>query len=363
MSDMPFYQPEASSYAADHDALMVGIDLGTSRSAIAAVNGVRKVVESYVGWPKDAVALRHLKKNIVFGTEALDNRLSLRLFRPLEKGVLKHSLDDEEMNEATDEMMGNKQAARELIRYLVHCAKPERDQKVYGVMGVPAQASIKSKQALIEAAKDSMEAVMLVSQPFAVAYGMGMLDGSMIVDIGAGTIDICRMHGTVPDESDQISVQSAGDFVDHQFEQLVKKSHPEAQFTVNMLKKIKERHAFVAGEVERVKVMFPSNGTPTEFDVTDELKTASESILDTIADGLQKLISSFDPEFQDKLRNNIVLSGGGSQIIGLSARIEELLKPLGRVNVLAIEEPLYAGANGALQLATDMPDEYWQKLA
>jgi len=32
----------------------------------------------------------------------------------------------------------------------------------------------------------------------------------------------------------------------------------------------------------------------------------------------------------------------------------------GRVTV--VEEPLYAGANGALQLAVDMPGEYWQQL-
>ena len=32
--------------------LLVGIDLGTSRSAIAVSNGVRDMVASVVGWPK-----------------------------------------------------------------------------------------------------------------------------------------------------------------------------------------------------------------------------------------------------------------------------------------------------------------------
>ena len=352
----------ASSYATDRDALLLGIDLGTSRSGVAGINGVRKIVESYVGWPKDAVALRFLKRNIVFGTEALDNRLSLRLYRPLEKGVLKHTLNDGEKNAATDEAMGNKQAARELIRHLVNVAGPERDQKVYGVVGVPAQASIKSKQALIEAAKDSMNAVMLVSQPFAVAYGLSLLDGSMVVDIGAGTIDICRMHGTMPDEADQITVPQAGDYIDARFEELLKRRYPDAQFTINMLKKVKERHAFVTGEVQRVKVVFPSHGRQKEYDVTDELKAASESIISTICNALRELIASFDPEFQDKLRSNIVLSGGGSQIVGLPSRIQEELSDMGNVKVTSVEDALYAGANGALQLAIDMPDEYWQRL-
>ena len=355
-------EPEVSRFARDEDALLVGLDMGTSRSAIAAINGVRKVVESYVGWPKDAVALRHVKKEVVFGTEALENRLSLNLFRPLEKGVLKCSLDDEEANE-DGSAMNNKAAARELIRHLVHLAKPGRDQKVYGVIGVPAQASIKSKQAMIEAARDSIDAVMLVSQPFAVAYGMGMLDASMVVDIGAGTIDIVRMHGTVPGEDDQISLTCAGDYIDNKFAELLRTKYPEAQFTIHMLKKIKEQHAFVAGEVQRVIVKFPTGGKPVDYDVTDELKTASESIIGEIDKALHQLISSFDPEFQHRLRGNIILSGGGSQIIGLPTRIAERLQDLGGANVYAVEEPVFAGANGALQLAIDMPDEYWQKLS
>jgi len=362
MTEKSSFLPEPSSYASDDEALLVGIDLGTSRSAITAMNGIRKMIESYVGWPKDAVALRHIKKNIVFGSEALENRLSLRLFRPLEKGVLKHSLGKEKDAEGKQEV-GNKEAARELIRHLIHAAQPARDQKVYGVVGVPAQASLKSKQALIEAAKDSMDAVMLVSQPFAVAYGLGMLDGSIVVDIGAGTIDLCRMHGTMPGEEDQRSLGVAGDHVDKIFENLLHESHPEAQFTTNMIKKIKERYAFVAGEVERVKAVFPSNGRPTEYDVTDQLKTACETILGEINDALHELIASFDPEFQEKLRGNIILSGGGSQMIGLATRIEQGLVDLGGASVRAIEEPLYAGANGALQLAIDMPEEYWQRLS
>jgi molecular chaperone DnaK (HSP70) len=33
------------------EILHVGIDLGTSRSAVSASNGERHLVESYVGWP------------------------------------------------------------------------------------------------------------------------------------------------------------------------------------------------------------------------------------------------------------------------------------------------------------------------
>ena len=37
------------------EILNVGIDLGTSRSAISASNGERFVVDSFVGWPLEAM--------------------------------------------------------------------------------------------------------------------------------------------------------------------------------------------------------------------------------------------------------------------------------------------------------------------
>ena len=36
---------------------------------------------------------------------------------------------------------------------------------------------------------------------------------------------------------------------------------------------------------------------------------------------------------------------------------------LGSSRVMTVEEPIYAGANGALKIAHDMPDSYWQKLS
>jgi len=171
------------------------------------------------------------------------------------------------------------------------------------------------------------------------------------------------MHGTMPGEDDQMSLPVAGDCVDRRFEELLRERYPEAQFTITMLKKIKESHGFVTGEVERVKATFPSAGKPTEYDVTEELKTACECVLNDVNDALHELIASFDPEFQEKLRGNIILSGGGSQTVGLASRIKQGLEDLGGANVHAIEEPLYAGANGALRLAVDMPEEYWQRLS
>jgi rod shape-determining protein MreB len=47
---------------------------------------------------------------------------------------------------------------------------------------------------------------------------------------------------------------------------------------------------------------------------------------------------------------------------GLDRLIEEDLQQYGGGKVTKVQEPVYAGANGALKLATDMPEEYWKQV-
>jgi rod shape-determining protein MreB len=111
-------------------------------------------------------------------------------------------------------------------------------------------------------------------------------------------------------------------------------------------------------------VDFPIKGKPTPIDITEELRTACRSIVPPIVEGLGELISTFDPEFQERLKNRVLLGGGGSQIKGLDMAIERHMREeLGGGKVLRVEEPVYGGANGALKIAHDMPADYWQKLA
>jgi rod shape-determining protein MreB and related proteins len=342
------------------NALLMGIDLGTSRSSIASMNGVRKTVESYVGYPKDAVSRKFLRQDTLYGRTALENQLALDLYRPLEKGVIKGTFEGE--GGTRDEEKRNLRAARDLLRHLVHLVHPERDQVLYGVVGVPAQATVKNKQAMLDIAKEVLDSVMIVSEPFSVAYGMERMSDVLVVDIGAGTTDLVRMHGTVPGDDDQISFTIAGDAIDEKLYELIKKKHPQAQLTVNMCKQFKEQYGYVSDTKDKIEVTIPVDGKPTPHDITAEMKQACEIMVQPVLDGIHKLIATFNPEFQDRLRNNIILAGGGSLIDGLNKRIEDGLSRVGGGRVTVVEEPLYAGANGALQLALDMPAEYWQQL-
>ena len=339
--------------------LYLGIDLGTSRTSVTASNGVRETVASFVGYPKDVVARKLLKKDVLFGSEALEKRLSLNLYRPLGEGVLKHTLEGGE----GDDYEGNVKAARDLIAEIIRLAQPRKDELIYAVIGCPAEASFKNREAIIEAARESVDSVMLCSEPFSVAYGLEMLDDVLVIDIGAGTTDLCRMHGTMPDESDQTTLTFAGDVIDAELTRLLEQNYPEAQFSLQMVKTIKEKYGAVGELLDAAVVELPVNGKPTPFDITNEIRQACQTIINPIVEGLGKLIGSFDPEFQHKLKDRVLLAGGGSQIKGLDKAIEaEMHRILGSGHVIRVEEPMYGGANGALKIAHDMPAEYWEQL-
>ena len=348
---------DGQSTKKDHGVLYLGIDLGTSRTSVCASNGVRETVASLVGYPKDVVSRKLLGKDVLFGDEALEKRLSLTLYRPLEHGVLKSS---EQSGADAD---NNLKAARDLIQEIIRRAKPRKDELIYAVIGAPAQASIKNKEAIIEAARECVDSVMLCSEPFSVAYGLDMLDDVLVIDIGAGTTDLCRMHGTMPEDADQITNKFAGDHIDQELHKLIKARAPGAQFTIHTIKSVKEKYANIADNMEPVVVEFPVEGKPIQFDITNEMRAACRSIISPMVEGLRHLIATFDPDFQERLKNRVLLAGGGSQIKGLDVAIETMMKEkLGSGRVIRTEEPMYGGANGALKIAHDMPAEYWEKL-
>jgi rod shape-determining protein MreB len=351
--------PQASVRAG---VLYVGMDLGCYKTSVAATNGMREIVHSIVGWPKDPVSRKMLGKDIVFGNEAYRHRLALDTVRPFERGALKY-LDNAAAGIPKDKLARYREAARELVSHVVSLCRPPKGTLVHGVIGSPARASILNKEALMDACKGTFESVMIVSEPFAVAYGMNQLEDALIVDIGAGTTDLCRMHGAIPTEEDQITIAKAGDYIDDCAFKLIQERHPAAQFTINMVREAKERLSFVNDVNDQALVTWPNReGRPTSFDITGELKEACRKIVPDIVDGLRRLVSSFDAEFQHRMLQNVILAGGGSQLRGLDRLIEEDLQQYGGGKVTKVHEPDFAGANGALKLAADMPEEYWKEV-
>lgn len=335
--------------------LHVGIDLGTSRSSISASNSQRHVIESYVGWPLDMVARKVLKKPVLVGREALENRSMLDLHRPLEQGLIKEGSDKDEA------------AVKELLSHLLSLVGIDRDDrnglKVRAVVGVPAEALRVNKQHVRKALQGAVDNLLIVSEPFAVAYGLEALLHTMIIDMGAGTTDFCVMNGRLPTEDDQRTLPQAGDWIDEQLARLLRDRHPEAKTSIHMVRGWKEEFSFVGTPKSPVVVTAPVNGKPTQIDITEEMRLACESILPPLIESMLDLLSRVQPEFQERVRNNIVLSGGTALIRGLGPRLEQELQAVGGGKVRVVKDPIFIGSDGGLSIAMDAPDNDWERLS
>jgi len=341
--------------------VLIGMDLGSYKTSVASSNGTRDTFLSAVGWPKDQVARKLLGRDVVVGNDTVRHRLALDVVRPFEKGALKYC-DDADAGMPAEIIEKHKEAARLVVQHAVSLMRAPKGTLIYGVIGAPSRASKLKKKILIDVAQSAFDSVFIVSEPFTIAYGMDWLTDTLVIDIGAGTIDLCPIFGTFPSEDNQITVPLGGDFIDQHFLETMRAEHPEIKLSLNMVREIKENYGFVHVDHDSAVVTLPVAGTPKQIDVTEPLKASCQIIVAPIVKAVCELVARFDTEFQQRLLNNIVLGGGGSQLRGLDLAIEEALRQYSGGKVKKVSDAVFAGANGALKLAKMMPPESWNQV-
>ena len=332
------------------ERLYIGIDLGTFQSTISASNGTNESVLTVVGKPKDPIARNFLKRDTLFGADALKNKLACNLYYPLSAGVAQ---DDE----------NNLAAAKSFVTHLVEAVDPEEFDEVFGVICSPSHISFVDKSNLVSILRGQVNAIMVVSEPFAVAFGLDEIGGSIVVDIGAGTTDVARIYGTFPSEEDQVTISEAGDWIDHRLMELVAKKFTGAQLTKDMVRKWKEAGSYVGGDEKEQMVELSVDGKKQVVDVGDLIQIACEELVPHLVKTVKGIVAGADPEYQPLLRNNIILSGGGSLIDGLADRVADELADIGDVRVWCADDPMVRVADGALKLSMVMPDDQYTAIS
>lgn len=348
---MRIYTDSMRSTDMADETLYIGIDLGTFRSVLVTSGGQEEIVLTVVGTPKDTIARNFLRADCLFGEEALRNRLALDLYRPLEHGVIKDTMED-------------KKHIASFIQYIISLANPDDYDRVVAVIGAPAEASHVDKTAIFSAASGAVNACMIISEPFAVAYALDRIENAVVIDIGAGTADMCRVYGTIPGPEDQLHNSYAGDHIDRALIEAIATKYAGSQVTKDMARRWKEEHGFVTGhEPEQpIIVDFSVEGKAMSLDITDCVAAACDSVVEPIIGGVKALIADSNPEYQKKFRTNMIVGGGGSGIRGIGEAFSIRLQELGDVEVHTVEDSIRLGAIGGLRLGQEVPEEYWKNL-
>ena len=312
-------------------ARFIGIDLGTS-SVLIYVKGRGIVLSEPSVVAKDVQTGKILK----FGAEAYQmigrTPEHIETVHPMQKGVISRHGD-------TLQMLG----------YFVRRACGSLVTKPVIVVCVPVGVTEVEERAVIDASNNAgARKTYLIEEPMAAALGAGLdvtsSDGKMIVDIGGGTTDIaviCRESVVVSD-----CLRTAGDDMNEAIIRYLRKKYnlligertaEELKCEIGTITSAEQKEREVRG-----KCLL--EGLPKAVTVTSkDMKEALEEPVTAIAQAVCGVLERTAPGLIDDIsKNGIVLTGGGSQLVGM----DKLIAKATGIRTVVAENPAECVAIG-----------------
>lgn len=312
-------------------AKFIGIDLGTS-SVLVYLKGRGIVLNEPSVVAKDTRTGKILK----YGAEAYQmmGRTPdyIETVRPMQKGVISKHGDTLQM-----------------LSYFVRRACGTIVTKPGIVVCVPVGVTEVEERAVVDAANNAgARRTYLVEEPMAAALGAGLditaPDGKMIVDIGGGTTDvavICRESVVTSD-----CLRVAGDDMTEAIIRYLRKKHnlivgertaEELKCAIGTITSTEQREMEVRGKCVL-------EGLPKSVIVTSkEMKEALEEPVTAIAQAVCGVLERTAPGLIDDIsKNGIVLTGGGSQLVGM----DKLIAKATGIHTVVAENPAECVAVG-----------------
>jgi rod shape-determining protein MreB len=348
--------------------IVVGFDFGTNKSCVlaGAPTGtditVSKVVPSVVGYVKDGIVDGIIAGNarILYGEEALRAMLHVRLVAPMVEGIV-----------------AQPEAARDFLKHIRALVDPTGTAEIRAVIGVPANAGAAAREDIRRAAFGLFDRVLFIPEPFLAALGFrddsrvnqpNYIDpvvNSLFIDIGGGTSDLCLVQGYFPTAEDQISIPFAGDAIDDLLQADLDRVYPNNGLSRHTVREIKETHAYVGPSRKPLEVKVVMGGKAHTIELGDTIGRACNTLIDKIYPALTSLIARASSDSVVALLQNIIITGGGSQIKGIDAVLQKKLTDDGyegpKVRLAGHDFKRYV-ALGALKAARAARENQWQVL-
>ena len=241
-----------------------------------------------------------------------------------------------------------------MLRYFIERVHHRRWAKPRMVICVPSGITGVEQRAVQEAAEyaGARKPAYIIEEPMAAAIGAGLPvhepSGNMVVDIGGGTTEVAviSLGGIVANES----VRVAGDEIDEALMSFCKKEYSLAlgERTAEDIKtKLASAWPLKEELYAEVRGRDLVTGLPKTIVVsTSELREAIEEPVQSICDAIKYTLDRTPPELAaDMMEKGIVITGGGSLLHGLDARLAaETGMPVRRA-----KNPLYTVVLGSGQ--------------
>lgn len=248
-----------------------------------------------------------------------------------------------------DGIISNYIATEKMLTYYIKAAIGRKLFKPDLVICVPSGANQVQKRAVKQAGiKAGANDVYLIEEPLAAAIGAGIdiseTRGNLIIDIGGGTTDIAVISKGGIVVSDSIRI--AGDKIDKSIIDYIRK-----KYNLIIGEKAAEDIKLSIGTINSSEEVYIAKGRNLYDGLPQSVELTSEDIQDALSDNIKEIanavkrvISMTPPDLvSDLYENGAIMTGGGSLIIGMKEKIQEIIK----INVYVAENPVSSVVIGA----------------
>ena len=321
----------------------IAIDLGTANTLV-----YRKGIGIVIDEPS-VVAISNINKKIIaIGIDAKNmlgkNPEEVRVIKPLKDGVIADF-------QVTELMLRNLILRAQRKRFLI---KPRV------IVCVPSGITEVEKRAVRDSALHAgSREVHLVSEPIAAAIGADLPihkpQGNLVMDIGGGTTEIAIIslsHIVV-----HSSIRIGGDKMDQDIvSHLRKKSNifVGIQTAENIKNTIGSAYALDKEITMEVRGRDIITGYPITVEISsEEIRDAISETVDSMIDAVKRLFEKTAPELAaDIAERGIILTGGGSNLMGLDRKISEAVD----LPVHVMPNPLKCVVKGTGRILDNLED-------
>jgi len=349
--------------AVEASTLLVGLDFGASQTRVAAV--VPGVEEFYLR-RSIASAVARLRSDdgktispyLHFGEDALGKGARFETIRPWQAGDI------------ADPVM-----ARELVRHVRDLMRRSETVFCRAVVAEPVTFSAEGRHHFQQALRGLFEQVIFLPRPYLAALGLRqqLLDAAgpsvghppaMLVDLGAGSTEICRVGGPYPRAGELAGATFGGEHTTALVREGLRQEYPAFQPDNALVRSWVENFGFVGEPASTVVVNVPVDGVERQIVLTQSLRRGCEAWLAHV----QQLILAQCSVLPDGTGRpaQIFLTGGGSRLHRLVPVLTDQLARAGLTGLkvsVAEETDLSLAALGALHAARKVRDDQWPRFA